>query len=173
MHKKPIDLSERTWRTAEKIIRFVGTLTGGLGKSFATELSVTDIALGADVTVRTVERVMPILVRDRIIGRHFKWRGKPALTWVCDPSQQIIHPPEPARTSRVAAVLPQIRQALLSDRQSLRPVAKQFGVSLDTVLDERRKVAPYDANSAATKRCPSCGATITSERCLKCTLTPS
>jgi hypothetical protein len=173
MHQRPHDFTARSWSNAQKIIRFVGTN----GENFVLDrqrpLSVRVIAAQCGLSTRTVERILPRLVRDRIIGRriHALGQGVPALTWVIDPNRQIITPPETKRTARVAAVLPQIRQALLGDRESLRPVAKRFGVSLDTVLDERRKVVPYDAGTAGKRRCQGCGATITSERCLKCTLT--
>lgn len=173
MHQQPRDFSQRSWRTAQKIIQFVGSN----GQEFVYDrqrpLSVRVIAAQCGISRRTVERILPKLVRDRIIGRriHKLGQGVPALTWVCHPDRQIIHPPETKRTARVAAVLPEIRQALLSDRESLRPVAQRFGVSLDTVLDERRKVVPYDPGTAGKHRCPSCGASITSERCLRCTLT--
>lgn len=171
-HQRPHDFTARSWRTAQEIIRFVGTFRGEFQFDRKRPLSVRVIAEQCELCTRTVERILPRLVRDRIIGRriHKLGRGVPALTWVCDPSRQIIQPPETKRTARVAAVLPEIRQALLTDRESLRPVAQRFGVSLDTVLDERRKVVPFDAGTAGRKRCPGCGATITSERCLRCSL---
>lgn len=172
MHQRPYDFTARSWKNAQKIIRYVGTFAGEFSYERKRPISVREIARQCDISVRTVERLMPKLTRDRIIGRriHRLGRGVPALTWVCPPERQIILPPQTKRTARVAAVLPQIRQALLDDRQSLRPVAKQFGVSLDTVLDERRKLTPYDAGTSSRKRCPSCGASITSERCLRCSL---
>jgi hypothetical protein len=172
-HQRPHDFTARSWKNAKKIIRYVGTFAGDFSYDRRRPISVREIAEQCELCTRTVERLMPKLVRDRIIGRriHRLGRGVPALTWVCPPERQIIAAPQTKRTARVAAVLPQIRQALLEDRQSLRPVAKQFGVSLDTVLDERRRLVPYDPGTAGRKRCPGCGAMIDSERCLRCTLT--
>ncbi len=172
MHEKPSDFSQRSWRTAQKIIRYVGTVDGRFCIEHRRPMSLMAIARGVGISTPRVKQLVSRLVRDRILGRHIQslGRGRPALTWVCDPSRQIIHAPAPKRTARVATVLPQIRQAILSDRQSLRPVARQFGVSLDTVLDERRRLTPYDQGTAQQRRCPGCGAMITSERCLRCTL---
>lgn len=175
MHQKPTDFSQRSWRTAQKIIRYVGTVDGVFLYDHKRPMSLVSIARGVGISIPRVKQLLSRLTRDRIIGRHIRrlGRGAPALTWVCHPAQQIIALPETKRTARVAAVLPHIRHALLADRESLRPVAKRFGVSLDTVLDERRRVAPYDSDTAHRRRCPGCGATITSERCLRCTLSSS
>lgn len=164
-HHKPADLSQRQWHSAKKIIAFVHTLTGG-----ARSVSISQIANGSQLSLKTTNRLLPILVRDRIIGRRITHIGRPALTWVYSPDKQRSAPKQRHRTDRVASAEPEIRQALREDRESLRAVARRFDVCADTVHEIRREIAPYDAGTAATWRCSTCGALITSPRCLLCSL---
>lgn len=173
MHKRPNNVSTKWWMTAKKIIAAVGTVDGQMRYEYRRRLTAAQIAEATGLRRTQTYDMLAQLVAMRIIGRKVtveKFGHRiGAETWVCDPSRQIDHV-EPPRTARVAAVLPQIRQALKADRESLRVVAKRFGVSADTVQDERRKIAPYDPDTAAMWRCPQCGALITSPSCLRCSL---
>lgn len=164
-HRKPPDMNSRQWASAKKIISFCTTPTGG-----ACRLSISQIATGSRLSLRTVKALLPRLINDRIIGRRIVDLGRPALTWVCDPAMQIMPGESRPRTARVARVEPEIRQVLREDRESLRAVARRFGVCADTIQDIRRAIAPYDPGTAATWRCPKCGALITSPSCLRCSL---
>ena len=173
MHKRPNNVSTKWWNSAKKIIAAVGMVDGQLRYNHRRRMTAAEIAEAAGLRRAQAYAMLAQLVAMRIIGRKvtiekFGHRVG-AETWVCDPEKQIDYT-QPPRTARVAAVLPQIRQALKEDRESLRVVAKRFGVSADTVQDERRKIAPYDPDSAAMWRCPNCGALITSPSCLRCSL---
>jgi hypothetical protein len=113
------------------------------------------------------------LVELRIVGRRMRFGRSgqvlPSALWLMDPSKQI-QLPSVRRSRRVAELEPAIRQALLDDRQSLREVAKRFGVCADTVLEIRRRVAPYDSDTAQVRRCSECGGLITSAACLRCSM---
>ncbi len=171
MHTKPIDFSERRWKTAQRIINFIGTVDGVFVYNVKRELSIRDIAEGVPLDISLLKQhYMRDLVALRIVGRQMQRAGfYKAYTWIYPPEQQIQHAIQ-KRTPRVAAVEPVIRQALREDRESLRAVAKRFGVCADTVQDIRKVVAPYDPGTAQTWRCPKCGALITSPSCLRCSL---
>ena len=169
-HKKPSGFTDKTWRTCIRLIVFVGTIDGVFEYERKRPLTMREIAFGIERSFERTKQIVGFMVSRRVIGRqveHFGPQG--VMTWVCPPHQQIDFV-EPPRTPRVAAVLPAIRQALRDDRESLRAVASRYGVSADTVQDERRKIAPFDPGSAQVRRCKGCGALINSPRCLRCTL---
>lgn len=173
MHKRPTGVSTRWWSRAQQIITFIGLVDGQMRYEVRRHLSAAEIAEGVGLGRSQTFDILSRLVALRIIGRKIALerfgQHVGAETWVCHPDRQINHV-EPKRTARVAAVLPQIRQTLRDDRESLRAVAERFGVSADTVQDERRKIAPYDPDTAPTWRCPKCGALINSPSCLRCSL---
>ncbi len=168
-HKRPSGMRQQRWNSAKIILTVVGALAGECGVWI--ELSRSKLAEETGLDIRSLDRILPILIRHRIIGRRIVKLGRGHAALIC------VHPPEmqidwsePPRTPRVAAVLPAIRQALLEDRESTRAVARRFGVSADTVLDERRRLVPYEQGTTRPWICPKCGARLSSYACLRCSL---
>jgi hypothetical protein len=173
MHTKPAHFSARLWRSAHKIILAIGCENGQMRYDWRRPISISMLALDLGMSDRNVLRIIALLSEIRIVGQRVRFsptgQQLANLIWIYDPSRQISLSMVP-RTPRVAGVLPQIRRDLKSDRESLRAVAKRYDLCADTVQDIRRQVVPYDAETAAQWRCPTCGAKINSPSCLRCSL---
>lgn len=172
-HACPTGWSDRKWKQAIRIIDVIAERNSVTDPERDPCLSIVEIADSIGITPRMVREYLRELTSLRIIGRKCRFsangRQLTAAMWVMNPDKQI-QSRKVRRSRRVAEALPQIRQALTEDRESLRSVAKRFGVSADTVQEVRKEINPYDPGTAVPWRCPKCRNMITSPACLRCSL---